>query len=113
MTTAQKQQLFFSITITLVLLWFSVDATGSIGRGLAIGLFATFCFFIFKRAVTDDYINKSDGEKSKAVIIFYLVYAIIFYFLMQYGYQMTYLNKECYENDVQQACDELEYRINN
>lgn len=113
MTLEQKQQTFFSIIITLVLLWLSVNAIGSLGRGLAIGLFATFCFFAFKKAVIDDHFNKSEGEKSKAVIIFYLVYAIIFYFIMQYGYQMTYLNEECYENDNQQACNELEYRINN
>lgn len=113
MDTREINQIIWTIVISAVLIWIPIDATNSIGRGIAIGLFAIFCFFGLKSAVINDHFNESEGEKNKAVTIFYLVYAIIFYFIMQHAYQMTYLNTECFENDNPQACNELEFRINN
>lgn len=57
------QKILSSIAIIFLLIWIPIDATGSIGRGVAIGLFAVFCFFGFKNALLDDYFQKSDGER--------------------------------------------------
>ena len=108
MTNNLKNNLFLSVVITLLFLWFSIDATQSIGRGLVIGLFTALCFFGLKNAVIDDNSHFGESERYKAMVIYYLVFGVIFYFVIQYTYTMTNLNNECFENDNEEACNSLE-----
>ena len=113
MTQKSKNNLLLSVLATLIFIGFSIDATDSIIRGLAIGLFTTLCFLGFRINLQDDNHDETDIELNKTLIIFYLVFAIIFYFVIQYSYNMTNLNKECYENDNTEACSALEDVISN